>query len=383
MVRELFLLMLSIYCLSVFSPAHSLESLDPHSWLSFEVWERQQGVREFVTSPKESMGRLISCIGECRLYRGPNFILGGAHSAVYEGDEMRTLADSYAWIFFWDGSLIRISPRSAITLKEFNVSHEGFFLFLRLDRGHVYLANRRVRHPQGLVEEKGAETDQFFLPLPQTVLREDEPLSEPLFFRPTWNLITMANGSFYGKGLQVNAFYQEGGESFIQQVKEREAHFFLQFWPRGYDEGRLRELQDKRVYRVDPMGGRIQESQHFFFAKSNLVIKRIPSILLVREQWLRRYAKVLHSREAFRGEQLKRHGFRLWQGWGEGKEMARRIEFLRTFNRRAETAYNYMLHRVQKSRAIVPQAVVTLPHLYYEKPYRHYIRSLDRRDIFK
>lgn len=379
-MRLLFLLLVFFNC-QAFSEFRG--GLDPRLWYSFAAWKKQQGLKEFTENPRESMGRIISCLGECRLYYGSSFIRGGAHSIVYEGDEIRTQGDSYVWVFLWDGSLLRISPQSSVTFKEFNISPEGFFLFLRLDQGHIYLANRQTdRAKEGVVEkeERRSETDRLFLPLPRSVLEERGRVFGKKPLRPTWNLVTMANGSFYGRGLQVNIFFRQGGDGFIQQVREREKHFFLQFWPRGYDEGVTKELVDKKVYRVHPLGERIQESFPFFFAKSNLVIKRIPSILAVREQWLRRYVRFLHDPKNLNEEGLSRRGFRLWQGWGKGEEMARRIKFLYTYNRKVETAYNYRVHRVKRAEGWNLPVLVSLPPFYYEKPYRHYIRRLDQRD---
>ena len=343
--------------------------LDPLSWLDFKTWKKRQLLSDeeahllILPNTVEEMGRVIHCIGECKLYRGKGFALARSRSLIREGDELRTGVDSYAWVLFWDGSLLRLSAESAVSFREFNVSSEGFFLFLRLDLGHIFLANRKALL---ISQENSPETDRIFLPLPiknldQEILADPHP-SE---LRPTRNLITMTGGGLYGENFQMDIFQRPEGESFFEQRGEG---FWGQFWPWGYHERPAMELQENAVYRSGTQSLELQRGPEFFFAKSHALLRRIPSVLTVREKWLTHYARP-----------ALQQGYRLWEGYGEGKEMNLRIKFLRGYLRQVETAYRQVVVDEQKRKRLPLEEYQALPPRYIGGAFRHYIREFDRQ----
>ena len=75
----------------------------------------------------EIVGRFFQCVGRCRVDRGLNFFNPSFSTAIYEGDEVQTIGESFAWIFLLDGTMVRLSPESSIN---FNVSFINIFLFI-------------------------------------------------------------------------------------------------------------------------------------------------------------------------------------------------------------------------------------------------------------
>ena len=105
-------------------------NLKMNSFLSFKEWKVESDVRDQVPewekivrerNHKEMAGRIYQCVGTCRVDRGESFFNGSHRTGLYEGDEIQTVGDSYAWIFLFDGTMVRLSPQSSITFNEFNV----------------------------------------------------------------------------------------------------------------------------------------------------------------------------------------------------------------------------------------------------------------------
>ena len=103
--------------------------LDPKIWLDYKAWEVERAYRD--QNPQwrielrdillsELVGKVVSCIGTCKIYRGKVFVNASYRSKIYEGDEIQTTEDSYAWVFLMDGTLVRIAPKSSISFKEIN-----------------------------------------------------------------------------------------------------------------------------------------------------------------------------------------------------------------------------------------------------------------------
>ena len=147
------------------------ESLEPSDWLNFDYWKKASKLKDEVQKwetilqekrLREIMGRVVECVGDCRLFRGRGFNSTNYRSSIREGDELITLGDSYAWIFLMDGTLVRVSPDTSVTFKEFNVGKKEFFVHIRVNSGNVVYMNRS-RSP--LKEVTDRETDQIFLPL--------------------------------------------------------------------------------------------------------------------------------------------------------------------------------------------------------------------------
>ena len=376
--------------------------LPPSLWWDWEFWKNRQeramkgeGFRGDFTDLKEGVGQVIHCRGTCFHYRGHQFSKAKALALIREGDEIKTQKDSYCWIFLWDGSLVRMSSQTWVTVREFNVAKEGFFVFLRLNEGHIFLSNRK---PQLLVEDKAAQTDSLFHPLPFEVegglmwggaslekINQAISLNLAQFpHRPTHTLINMGHGVLYGRGFSMEIFRQVGGGGFFQQKSSlwhsSSPQFGVEFWPhRGDSES----VQAGKVYRTHPSQGQLEVVSDDFFARSGLLLKRVPSVIMVRERWLAKYARNLHHPRLGHvglGEEVVqgpfRTTFRLWGGWGKGEEMDRRTSFLRLHLPYVESLYsreNKQVISLVKQQDLPGE----LPLKYYSRALRHYLHRLD------
>jgi hypothetical protein len=111
------------------------------TFLSFTDWknisdERDQ-VPEWETivrerNNREVVGHFFQCVGLCRIDRGQSFFNPNFRTAIYEGDEIQTIGESYAWIFLMDGTIVRLSPESSINFNELNIGVKENFLNVRV-----------------------------------------------------------------------------------------------------------------------------------------------------------------------------------------------------------------------------------------------------------
>ena len=88
------------------------------------------------------MGRVIKCLGVCSKYHETV-----RHSAEFrvmlgEGDEVFTNENSYLWIMLSDGSLLKLMPRTSVTLQEFNIGKTKNTVLLRLNQGQIHYQPR-------------------------------------------------------------------------------------------------------------------------------------------------------------------------------------------------------------------------------------------------
>ena len=105
--------------------------VDEKEWLSFKKWRENFEKREKFPpwerlkrerSLKERVGHIMDCRGECWLFRGLGKNKVQFRSTVREGDEIQTSKDSYLWLFLLDGTMVRVSPQSSITMREINIT---------------------------------------------------------------------------------------------------------------------------------------------------------------------------------------------------------------------------------------------------------------------
>lgn len=141
-----------------------------NNFLSFKEWKEESDIRDQVPdwekiirerNHRELVGRIYQCSGICRIDRGESFFNGTHRTGIYEGDEIQTVGDSYAWIFLFDGTMVRLSPQSSVTFNEFNVGVKENFINARINAGNVLWLSR---HENTFNEVNIRETDVIFFP---------------------------------------------------------------------------------------------------------------------------------------------------------------------------------------------------------------------------
>lgn len=358
------------------------EDVDEDKYLNFNQWKVDLKVKE--TEPlwrrnlqerrlRERMGYVLECVGICKNYRGVGFAKVDYLSTIREGDELQTGEDSYLWVFLFDGTLLRISPNSTITMKELNIGREENFVFIRVNAGNVLSWSRSGKE---FVPQNFKETDPLFLPLsflqanPETqnlkvkendlfayleqstnYLGKYERLNNLIKKnkekkKPTLYFFVMPNGTVFGRDLVAEFIVLTGNKSYFklrneEQVglkekaeKEETATFYF----RGFNNTAEESLSEGKWYQIGAKGRVLQEyDDPRSFAIGEFVTKNIPTILVARELFYQKYSTF--TQDKMDDQKLaENHGYRQWEPFSmEEGDMKLRLKFLIEYTRRAET----------------------------------------------
>lgn len=420
---------------------------DPKVWLDYKAWEVERAYRDQNPNWRielrdillsELVGKVVSCIGTCKIYRGKVFVNASYRSKIYEGDEIQTTEDSYAWVFLMDGTLVRIAPKSSISFKEINVSNDETFYHIRMNSGYFSWI---ARLPFALKEFNLAETDPLFLPLAlkeansiyyehldrqnqteskllEAVTGEDkrhyrqfEKLNSLVLAnnkliaqKPSVLFLVLPNGTIYGQNLQLEVFYELGKKSYIKlkdpldqykidevadEVKQRAEFLF-----RGYANLDHKDLSVGHWYEVDEKGKNIKEFEEGdkVFHLSELLTKRIPSFMIARELWLTKNSIPLLKPAIEKNALALGMGYRLWslsqnEADKEMPELLKRIDFLKEYTRRVETTHlnvveklvaKYKQEEKPKDNLSVIEEII-LPEDFYQKAFSAYTFNISNR----
>ena len=366
-------------------------TLSVESFLNFKEWKDESDVRDQVPewekivrerNHKEMAGRIYQCIGICRVDRGESFFNGSYRTGIYEGDEIQTVGDSYAWVFLFDGTMVRLSPQSSITFNEFNVGSKENFINARVNAGNIVWLSRQEK----LFEEVDVrETDVTFFPyseyesLPVTDIKDylEDDLFE-LISKPNTNVkhyqalnkkiaennaltrnkqtyafIVMPNSTVLGYSPNVEIVSLIGGKTFIkkrtdnllglQKHDELNIHD-LQFQMRGYDNKTLNTLVEDKWISIDEKGRNFAEAEDVkWLDAGEFITRRIPSIMLGREIFLSKYSEFAFRPVYDPVVLAKKDGYRMWgeltsAAGAKKSDLELRLEFLKEYFRRVETS---------------------------------------------
>lgn len=400
---------------------------DPSNWLNITKWmaerklkDEQPGwkVRHRISAIPEKMGKVLSCIGSCKLFRGttPHHIRYG--SQVIEGDEIQTDKNSYLWVYLIDGSLIRLAPETSVGFLEINFQPKKVFHNIRLNQGYIHWLHRSPRE-QKLTST--TDTDALFLPL---VLKEAN-LSwfQRLLYKkaPDINQILMTtssdylglkehqaelnkmirlnnaskkdmnsevlfvapNGSLHLKNTSFSWYYGTAEDSYFktytrntEEEGESREERFSKFLYRGYVNSTEKDIEPDLWMRVDRNG---RQCDILTFNVPQLLSSEIPyrrptTILLAREIWLNQEIKLwsdLSSEEKL----ADNWGLKLW-----GDDLAKRLDFLKSYSRRIETTNLRSVQKLTESLILSEEAVKALfDERYFTHSLEAYYKSVKER----
>lgn len=356
------------------------EKIDPIRWMEFKQWKKELedknnnslwriSTRELELT--EPIGRVLGCSGSCVLHRGLGFSEVSFRSLVLEGDELSTKKDSYLWVFLFDGTLVRLSAESSISLQEINISDESVFLQARINEGNVLWMNRSEQLEK--IQER-KETDVTFLPLKkwfesrlgvfedEKELRDDELFSQielsseskKMYQRlhgikaknnrftksKTFNFLVMPNGSVVGENLIAEIYVLKGNQSYVK-IRENWAKEEASFHFRGYRPQEKFSMDSAQWYEVEKRGREIKPISGGQFRWGEFLTSNIPSILLRRETMLKKYSdELLVTKD--KKSLAESFGYRKWEGLSpQGQkptDLSRRIEFLLGYTTKMETS---------------------------------------------
>lgn len=408
------------------------EEIEPDNWLSFQSWRKARDLKDqypdWELKVRERrhhalMGRVLDCVGVCRIYKGEDFITANFRNTVYEGDELVTQTDSYLWVYLLDGTLVRLSPDSSVTMKELNIGEEENFIHARLNVGNiVWLSRSKHKH----LENNKRETDALFLPLvfhqanpkeekedelsednlfaaleeDQTNLKQTQRLNQLIEENNKWieersthSFLVMPNGTVFGESVQAEFIVLLGGESFIKQrglaeqnLSGEEAPPMLNFYYRGFENNSEYPLKLSQWYQVDARGRSLSEYEApSLFGMGEFITSRITSIRVAREMLLKRYSKFIYQ-DLDSSELARDHGHRKWGSLSQKEDdLARRLAFLKEHTRRTETSLLLVSSRFKED--IVEEKGELLESMkyssrFFRKALVHYQRKKELEQVY-
>jgi len=364
-------------------------SLDP--FLSFKDWKEQTDEKALAPewesivrerNNREIVGRFFQCVGICRVDRGQSFFNPGFRSSLYEGDEIQTIGDSYAWIFLFDGTMIRLSPESSINLNEFNIGVKENFISARVNAGNILWLSRA----EALFEEQNnRETEVLFFPLAlyeANPIPDKKPYDENALIelveermttlnqyknlnglieknnkitkgKPTYAFIVVPNMTLMGYNPSVEIVSLLGGKTYFKKRSPEtlglkkgmdEEDLFLQI--RGFENKDLAKVQSDEWLMMDEKGRNYAKATENlnWLTMGEFITKRIPSLMVARELMLEKYSEFAFKETYDPYALATQNGYRLWGSLKQPEtadakksDLEMRLDFLKEYFRRIET----------------------------------------------
>lgn len=368
------------------------KKIDHEEWLSFDEWKERERFKENNSNYEstlraqmtdELVGRVIHCIGSCRIFRGEGFSNGQHLSSIKEGDEIVTLSDSFIWIYLLDGTIVYLAAESSLSFNEINLSKETPFLFARLNMGGlawfsrsslpVEMENLRVTDPlfkRIPLESANSVRPSFKNDLFAMIDNEESEMSEQvakvnewIVKNNTWangqknhTFLIFPNGSVSGTNLNIHILSILGDKSFLKvhgenfwSKKNPQTKADAKFHYRGFAKSELYEL-DSLWYEISADGREIIESEsHPLLHSFEQLHLRVPTILLAREILHDRYGKEVVKDISSTSLLSKRYTHRLWGSLTDsGSDLFKRFSFLKEYTRRIETSNLLMSSKLKK-----------------------------------
>lgn len=397
------------------------KKMDVEDLFDYKKWKRDQYTKDndnnwrtILREKKlvEPFGVVLDCIGECRVYRSEKYVKGQFKSKLKEGDEVVTVSDSYAWLFLIDGTLVRLSPESSISLLEINVGENEVFIYARINYGNVLWMSRSSEELDVIPDR---ETDTLFLPIsvnkanpeikrPQKL--EDSDLlklldnskgnknqyvrlnklidenNKKFNIKKSYSFIVAPNFSILGRNLftefivlpSSNSFFKN--RSFSAFKSDYEEKNTVKAFYRGYENLSSLDVDFNNWYVVDKIGRSIIPGGSNFgkFYLGEYVTKRIPTILIAREMLIRKYSSILMNRKLSKDLLAKKMGMKLWGRIYGSKisDLERRIYYLLEYTRRVETTN---ISTSERFRQILTNRNISIKN--YEYGPRFYLKARD------
>lgn len=410
-------------------------NVDLKDLLSFKKWKENTDEKAIYPdwetivkerTHKELAGRFFQCVGSCRVDRAESFFNPKFRSSLYEGDEIQTLSDSYAWIFLVDGTMLRLSPESSITINEINIGIKENFFNVRINSGNVLWLSRTNKK---YIEVNEKETDLLFYPLslhdaqpdadtfnyredrlfrfldvPQTHLyhfrklnRMIEETNEWAKNKKTYAFIVLPNLTVMGYNPQVEFISLMGNQSYVKAKLaddlgiDGELENELRYQLRGYDSKEFTKLNPGVWMEIDSKGKSIKEAAEVSrFAVGEFLTKRLPGIMIARELLMRDYSKVCFQESYDKRKLAIEDGYRLWGSMtpeeNKKDDLYLRLEFLKEYFRRIETTNLLVTERFGeklKSRGESIKVMEYGPYFYQLalEQYLSYVEYSDDNEI--
>ncbi len=413
--------------------------LEEKQWLDLSKWKQELKWKEKIGNWRlynqememvEPVGYLLRCVGQCRIHRGtrkeifsPRF-----RSKILERDDFETFSDSYAFIYLLNGTMLRLAPNTSISLNEFNINKHGSFLYARVNHGQI-LSIPRVDEP--FTVQSMRETDIIFYPLSchkahvsvdETKRFSDDDLYEYTLLKRKHEkkysylnnfieknkitvpeqkhttLFTSANGNVLSTNTVLDFIVLQNSTSYIRSRsgeglyydKSPEfavSHFYSH---NSVEEEDIREtseeLESGKWYEVKDERRELlgyPEGQKRFYMPS-LVSRRMPSIFIARELFIRKYSQFLFEPSMTKRLMATKYSLRLWDSWDSEGDSDLSLNFLLGYSKMVELK-NFDEKKKLFKRIGSRKETITVGHYdesYYNTALRLYLFAQKGRHSF-
>lgn len=394
---------------------------EPDSWLDINNWLIERDLKDKNPDWRvrlrdkqhtELMGKILSCVGVCQIFRGITPTLGEYRSRILEGDELVLGKDSYAWVYMMDGSLMRVSAETSLSLNEINITRNEMFQLIRLNYGHVYW-HPRSKKPMEM--DFSPETDSGSLPLmireanvqnferrryleattPDTRLVEyaslDEEaikdqltrinqMREPAHLNQDFKskvMIVSPNATLVSRNVSFDMLSLFGGKSYFKR-RSTQLDEELSLSLRGYLNSETKNILEASWHEVNESGRELTvlSDPPGVLQVTELLTKRIKTFELAREIWFASLTVPLMADMLDSKKIALNHGYALW----EEEPLKMRFQFLSEYSRRIETTNLRSIENlVKKSEAKGVTAMAQLNENHYRASLNHYLNGLKTR----
>ena len=414
------------------------DNLNPNKFLSYKEWLNTIKEREFVPewesimrerAHKEVAGHFFHCIGTCHIDRGESFFNPSLNSSIYEGDEVQTLGDSFAWIFLNDGTMVRLAAESSITINEFNIGTNENFINARVNYGNVvWLSRKNTQYLESnlretdvlfnkltlyealpVKEKKDYKEDDLFklLEEPTTLITHYQRLNSLIEEnnkmtkgRMTYSFLIMPNATVMGYNLTAEMVVITGSKSYFKVrsskslgLKSNDEDKEISVQLRGFENKDIGIAEIDKWMVVDDKGKSMSvESSKavHLLTMGELITKHIPSLMVGRELMMQKYSAVCFVENPTPKLMIEKYDYRLWGSLkstdGNKADSEQHLDFLKEYFRRIETTNLYVgehfRERLAKRGEIIKQA--ELNNAYFSTPlHKYYLDEEGKKEADK
>lgn len=407
------------------------DNLNPNKFLSYKEWLNTIKEREFVPewesimrerSHKEVAGHFFQCIGTCHIDRGESFFNPSLNSSIYEGDEIQTLGDSFAWIFLNDGTMVRLAAESSLTINEFNIGTKENFINARVNYGSVvWLSRKNTQYEESnlretdvlfnkltlyealpIKEKKDYKEDDLFklLEEPTTMINHYQRLNSLIEennkmtkARMTYSFLILPNVTLMGHNLTAEMVVITGAKSYFKVrsskaigLKSNDEDKEISVQLRGFENKDIGVAELDKWMVVDDKGKSMSvesgKNVHLL-TMGELITKHIPSLMVGRELMMQKFSDVCFIENPTPKLMIEKYDYRLWGSLktneGSKSDSEQHLDFLKEYFRRIETTNLYVgehfRERLAKRGEVVKQ--VELSNAYFSTPLHKYYLDED------
>ncbi len=400
--------------------SHSLifwENIDVDKFLSLESWKLDLEVKDknknweelYRTNKQtEMVGRILSCRGECFLFRGLTKTKVEYLSQVFEGDELETGPNSVIWVFVNDGSIVRVSSESSVSFLELNFAKNRSFVRARLNKGHLFW---NTKESEELPIDLGPETDAHNLPLrileanqqffEREIFKKQkdfDQLGEVLFLNEnaitnqfakinemrsefgkkivsnSTVMIVMLNGTINFSDSAMDVLYAPGAKSYFKNRQKKSSEIIL----RGFGALERVVIDSDQWHEINSDGREYSEVLEPMSDLNilELLTKRIKSLELARQLWIEKYTAQLVVAFEDKNKLMTNFGYKLW----DEIDLKKRIDFLIDDTKRIETSnIKSMQNLIDKMKNEKIEETIHAFHKHYDSSLSKYLLGLKKR----